>query len=228
MPRASTRDGIQLYYEEAGSGPPVVFVHEYAGRPSYLGAADAALRTLPPLRHLQPARLSALRHPERPGQISSRTPLSRRRRRGDGCAEDRQGPYRRPFDGRCDRAPRRHSLSRALHLGRGRRLWLWLQRRPQKGRGGPAPPRARPARCSPKRPWKRARGSMATARVRQAHKNKDPLGTLHFVKMLSEHSPLGHSLIMANLQAKRAVALGDGSGPEEVQTAAPGDRRRRG
>ena len=30
MPRASTRDGIQLYYEEAGSGPAVVFVHEYA------------------------------------------------------------------------------------------------------------------------------------------------------------------------------------------------------
>ena len=30
MPRVCTRDGIQLYYEEAGSGPPVVFVHEYA------------------------------------------------------------------------------------------------------------------------------------------------------------------------------------------------------
>ena len=30
MPRACTSDGIQLYYEEAGSGPPVVFVHEYA------------------------------------------------------------------------------------------------------------------------------------------------------------------------------------------------------
>src|ERR1700761_1361941 len=30
MPRAATRDGIQLYYEEAGTGPAVVFVHEYA------------------------------------------------------------------------------------------------------------------------------------------------------------------------------------------------------
>jgi pimeloyl-ACP methyl ester carboxylesterase len=39
--------------------------------------------------------------------------------------------------------------------------------------------------------------------VRQAHKNKDPRGYAHFVKMLSEHSPLGHSLTMLNLQAKR-------------------------
>ncbi len=39
--------------------------------------------------------------------------------------------------------------------------------------------------------------------TRQAHKNKDPRGYAHFVKMLSEHSPLGHSLTMVNLQAKR-------------------------
>jgi pimeloyl-ACP methyl ester carboxylesterase len=39
--------------------------------------------------------------------------------------------------------------------------------------------------------------------TRQAHKNKDPRGYAEFIKMLGEHSPLGHSLIMANLQAKR-------------------------
>ena len=31
MPHISARDGTRLYYEEAGSGTPVVFVHEYAG-----------------------------------------------------------------------------------------------------------------------------------------------------------------------------------------------------
>jgi pimeloyl-ACP methyl ester carboxylesterase len=31
MPHLSTDDGIRLYYEEAGSGTPVVFVHEFAG-----------------------------------------------------------------------------------------------------------------------------------------------------------------------------------------------------
>jgi len=31
MPHATTDDGVKLYYEEAGSGAPVVFVHEFAG-----------------------------------------------------------------------------------------------------------------------------------------------------------------------------------------------------
>jgi pimeloyl-ACP methyl ester carboxylesterase len=31
MPHIAARDGTRLYYEEAGSGSPVIFVHEYAG-----------------------------------------------------------------------------------------------------------------------------------------------------------------------------------------------------
>jgi pimeloyl-ACP methyl ester carboxylesterase len=31
MPFATTEDGVKLYYEETGSGTPVVFVHEFAG-----------------------------------------------------------------------------------------------------------------------------------------------------------------------------------------------------
>jgi len=31
MPALTTDDGVSLYYEEAGSGTPVVFVHEFAG-----------------------------------------------------------------------------------------------------------------------------------------------------------------------------------------------------
>jgi len=31
MPYLSTDDGVQLYYEQTGSGEPVVFVHEFAG-----------------------------------------------------------------------------------------------------------------------------------------------------------------------------------------------------
>ncbi len=31
MPHAITDDGVKLYYEESGSGRPVVFVHEFAG-----------------------------------------------------------------------------------------------------------------------------------------------------------------------------------------------------
>ena len=31
MPKIKTADGVSLYYEEAGAGTPVVFVHEFAG-----------------------------------------------------------------------------------------------------------------------------------------------------------------------------------------------------
>src|SRR5262245_53762061 len=31
MPQLSTDDGVKLHYEEAGSGTPIVFVHEFAG-----------------------------------------------------------------------------------------------------------------------------------------------------------------------------------------------------
>jgi pimeloyl-ACP methyl ester carboxylesterase len=31
MPYATMSDGVRLYYEEAGSGTPILFVHEYAG-----------------------------------------------------------------------------------------------------------------------------------------------------------------------------------------------------
>src|SRR5918912_475941 len=31
MPHLKTDDGIKLYYEEAGTGTPVIFVHEFAG-----------------------------------------------------------------------------------------------------------------------------------------------------------------------------------------------------
>jgi pimeloyl-ACP methyl ester carboxylesterase len=31
MPHATTDDGVNLYYEECGSGKPIVFVHEFAG-----------------------------------------------------------------------------------------------------------------------------------------------------------------------------------------------------
>ncbi|HVV78441.1 MAG TPA: alpha/beta hydrolase, partial [Pseudolabrys sp.] len=31
MPHATTDDGVRLYFEETGSGQPVIFVHEFAG-----------------------------------------------------------------------------------------------------------------------------------------------------------------------------------------------------
>ncbi len=61
MPKISAADGTRLYVEEIGAGTPVVFVHEYAG--DYRSFEPQMRYFVPPapLRHLQPARLSAVR-----------------------------------------------------------------------------------------------------------------------------------------------------------------------
>ncbi len=61
MPHATTPDGVKLYYEEAGTGTPILFVHEYCGDWRSLGAADAVLLAPPSLHHLFVPRLSRLR-----------------------------------------------------------------------------------------------------------------------------------------------------------------------
>jgi hypothetical protein len=37
MPHIPSRDGTRLYYEEAGTGTAVIFVHEYAGDYCFCG-----------------------------------------------------------------------------------------------------------------------------------------------------------------------------------------------
>ena len=61
MPKVKTADGTNLYYEEAGTGTPVVFVHEFAGDYRTWEPQMRAFSRSASLRHLQPARLSAVR-----------------------------------------------------------------------------------------------------------------------------------------------------------------------
>jgi pimeloyl-ACP methyl ester carboxylesterase len=44
MPQAKAPDGVKLYYETQGSGPPIVFVHELAGTCRSFDAQVAALK----------------------------------------------------------------------------------------------------------------------------------------------------------------------------------------
>ena len=57
MPYATTKDNVKLYYEEAGSGTPILFCARVRRRLSQLGAADAVLLAAAPLHHLLGARL---------------------------------------------------------------------------------------------------------------------------------------------------------------------------
>ena len=57
MPYATTKDNVKLYYEEAGSGTPILFCARVRRRLSQLGTADAVLLAAAPLHHLFGARL---------------------------------------------------------------------------------------------------------------------------------------------------------------------------
>jgi pimeloyl-ACP methyl ester carboxylesterase len=201
MPHVRTRDGIRLYCEEAGTGVPVVFVHEYA----------ADYRTWEPqMRHF--ARSHRCVTYSQRGYPPSDIPDEPDKYLQDAFRDD----VIAVMDGlKIDKAHIvGHSMgaATALHVG---------IRYPQRcisvtaagcGYGSsPDPKKVEEARAASRETAKMfAEKTMdESARiygdgvVRQAHKNKDPRGYAHFVKMLSEHSPLGHSLIMLNLQAKR-------------------------
>lgn len=201
MPRASSRDGIQLYYEEAGSGPAVIFVHEYA----------ADYRTWEPqMRHF--ARSHRCVTYSQRGYPPSDIPSDPDAYLQDKFRDDVVAVMDALKIDKAHIAGHSMGAATALHVG---------IRHPQRcisvvaagcGYGSSADA----AKVEEARAASRAIGKMfaetpmeesarryADGVVRQAHKNKDPRGFAHFVKLLSEHSPLGHSLTMLNLQAKR-------------------------
>jgi 3-oxoadipate enol-lactonase len=61
MPHAVTSDNVRLYFEEAGSGTPIIFLHEFAA-----DYTNWEPQMRPPLHRLFRARLYALRGAHRP------------------------------------------------------------------------------------------------------------------------------------------------------------------
>ena len=64
MPYATAKDDVKLYYEEAGSGTPIIFSPRVRRRLPQLGAPDTVFFAAAPLHHILGARLQALRRPE--------------------------------------------------------------------------------------------------------------------------------------------------------------------
>ena len=134
MPHISARDGTRLYYEEAGSGSAVVFVHEYAGDWRSWEAQ---------MRHFSRAH-RCITFSQR-GYPPSDVPEDGARYSQDIFRDDvialmdalkiDTRPYRRPFHGRLHRAACRHPLSRPLHFRGGGRLRLGLDAGRQAARG---------------------------------------------------------------------------------------------
>jgi pimeloyl-ACP methyl ester carboxylesterase len=197
----TSADGIKLYYEEAGTGTPVVFVHEFAGdyrtwEPQLRTFARSHRCVTFSARGYPPSDVSS--DPARYGQDIARADVI--------AVMDALGINRAHVVG--------HSMGAytALHVG---------IKHPQRcisvtaagcGWGSVADPAAREAmrqvaaetaKMFTEKDIVEAAAIYADGPTRQAHKHKDPRGYAEFARMLAEHSALGHALTMSMLQARR-------------------------
>jgi pimeloyl-ACP methyl ester carboxylesterase len=201
MPHITAGDGVRLYCEETGEGSAIVFVHEYAGD----------WRTWEPqMRHFSRSH-RCVTYSQR-GYPPSDIP--------NDSGKYSQGRFRDDVIAVMDalKIDKAHVVGHSM--GAATALHVGI-RYPERclsvtaagcGYGSSADPRkveeARAASRETGKMFASETMQAAAARygdgpTRQAQKNKDPRGYAEFIKMLGEHSSLGHSLVMLNLQAKR-------------------------
>ena len=201
MPHITAGDGVRLYCEEAGEGSAIVFVHEYAGD----------WRTWEPqMRHFSRSH-RCVTYSQR-GYPPSDIPNDPGKYSQDRFRDDVIAVMDALKIGKAHVVGHSMGAATALHVG---------IRYPERclsvtaagcGYGSSADPRkveeARAASRETGKMFASETMQAAAARygdgpTRQAQKNKDPRGYAEFIRMLGEHSSLGHSLVMLNLQAKR-------------------------
>jgi pimeloyl-ACP methyl ester carboxylesterase len=199
MPYASAKDGVKLYYEEAGSGTPVVFVHEYAAD---YRTWEPQMRAL--ARLYRCVTFSARGYPpsDMPTEDSA---YSQAIARDDVIAVmDHLAIDRAHIVG--------HSMGSytALHVGldypaRCRSLAA-------AGCGWGSDPNVREqalqmaqdtAAMFSREGMPAAAEKYANYPVRLQFKGKDPRGWVEFKRWLSEHSAEAHARVMLNVQARR-------------------------
>jgi pimeloyl-ACP methyl ester carboxylesterase len=203
MPHISARDGVRLYYEEAGSGSPVVFVHEYAGD----------YRTWEPqMRHFSRAH-RCVTFSQR-GYPPSDVPTDPAKYGQDRARDDVIDLIDALNIDKAHVVGHSMGASTALHVGinfPGRCLSVTAA---SCGYGSSPDPQfveqGRAASRETAKMFETVDFATAAARyadgpTRQTQKHKDPRGFAEFAHMLSEHSPVGHALTMRELQAKRPM-----------------------
>ncbi len=201
MPHITAGDGVRLYYEEAGSGSAVVFVHEYAGdwrtwEPQMRYFARAHRCVTYSQRGYPPSDI-----PDDPGKYSQ-----------DRFRDDVIAVMDALKIGKAHVVGHSMGAATALHVGiRYPERCLSVTAAGCGYGSSPDPIVVEATRAASRETGKMfATETMAVAAARygdgptrQAHKNKDPRGYAEFIRMLSEHSSKGHALVMENLQAKR-------------------------
>jgi pimeloyl-ACP methyl ester carboxylesterase len=201
MPHITTRDGVRLYYEEAGSGSAVVFVHEYAGdyrsweaQMRYFSRAHRCVsysqRGYPPSDVPEQAARYG-RDIARDDVIALMDALKIDKTHVVGHS---MGAYTALHVGM--QAPTRCISVVAAGCG-------WGSTPDAKKREEMKALAAETGKMFAEEGIKSASVKYADAPMRQALKHKDPRGYAEFSRQLAEHSALGHAQTMFNLQLKR-------------------------
>jgi pimeloyl-ACP methyl ester carboxylesterase len=201
MPQITTRDGTRLFYEEAGQGTPVVFVHEYAGD----------FRTWEPqMRYFSRAH-RCVTYSQR-GYPPSDVPTDPARYGQDLARDDVVAVMDALKIDKAHVVGHSMGALTALLVGLkypGRCISVTAA---GCGYGSSPDPKIveqtraasrETARMFETEDFHSAAARYADGATRQTHKHKDPRGFAEFARMLAEHSPVGHARTMRELQAKR-------------------------
>lgn len=201
MPHVVAKDGIRLYYEEAGSGTPVVFVHEYAGD----------WRTWEPqLRYFSRSH-RCITYSQR-GYPPSDIPVESERYSQEIARDDVIALMDALKISKAHIVGHSMGAYTALHVGMhapSRCISVvaagcgWGSTPDVSRREAMKAMAAETGKMFQEEGIEAAAAKYADAPMRQTQKNKDPRGWAEFARMLSEHSAEGHAQTMFNLQLKR-------------------------
>lgn len=203
MPHISAGDGTRLYYEEAGQGTPIVFVHEYAGD----------WRTWEPQMRFFSRSHRCVTFSQR-GYPPSDVPTDGAKYGQDIARDDVIALMDALKIDKAHIVGHSMGASTALHVGIHYPQRCLSVTAASCGYGSsPDPKFVEQGRAASRETAKMfetvdfptAAARYADGATRQTHKNKDPRGFAEFAKMLAEHSPVGHALTMRELQAKRPM-----------------------
>ena len=194
MPHVTTPDGTQLYYEEVGTGSPVVFVHEYAGD----------YRTWEPQLRYFSRSYRCVTYSQR-GYPPSGIPDNPDQYSQDQFRDDVAAVMDHLKIDKAHVVGHSMGAATALHVGIKYASRCISVTAAGCGYGSSSDPK----KVEESRAASRENGKMFRAHTmeeaakkycdgptRQSQKNKDPRGYAHFVKLMSEHSNIGHALVM--------------------------------
>src|SRR6476659_8676529 len=201
MPHITAPDGTRLYYEEAGSGTPVIFVHEYAGdyrswemQMRYFSRAHRCItysqRGYPP----SDVPSEAARYSQDIARDDVLALMDALKIDKAHVVGHSMGAYTALHVG--IKAPARCLSVTAAGCG-------WGSKPDAKEREAMKALAAETGKMFAEQGIEKAAAAYADAPMRQALKHKDPRGYAEFARMLGEHSAEGHAQTMFNLQLKR-------------------------